>query len=72
MAIAGGLDLKPQTKHNKAWKSLRTRAVSPEPLLLVEDVAYAKYNMSESFQDYSWIQDFDADFPKKVSLKILN
>ena len=28
--------------------------------------------MGESFQDYSWIQDFEADFPQKVSLKILN
>ena len=28
--------------------------------------------ISESFQDYSWIQDFEADFPPKVSLKILN
>ena len=28
--------------------------------------------MRESFQDYSWIQDFEADFPKKVSLKIMN
>ena len=28
--------------------------------------------MGESFQDYSWIQDFEADFPKKVSLKMLN
>ena len=28
--------------------------------------------MGESFQDYSWIQDFEADFPKKISLKILN
>ena len=28
--------------------------------------------MGESFQDYSWIQDFEADFPLKVSLKILN
>ena len=26
-------------------------------------------HMGESFQDYSWIQDFEADFPKKVSLK---
>ena len=26
--------------------------------------------MGESFQDYSWIQDFEADFPQKVSLKI--
>ena len=28
--------------------------------------------MGESFQDYSWIQDFEADFLWKVSLKILN
>ena len=26
--------------------------------------------MDESFQDYSWIQDFEADFPQKVSLII--
>ena len=29
-------------------------------------------SMGESFQDYSWIQDFEADFPKKISLKMLN
>ena len=29
-------------------------------------------HMGESFQDYSWIQDFEADFPQKVSLKMLN
>ena len=28
--------------------------------------------MGESFQDYSWIQDFEADFPQKVNLKMLN
>ena len=28
--------------------------------------------MGESFQDCSWIQDFEADFPQKVSLKIQN
>ena len=28
--------------------------------------------MGESFQDCSWIQDFEADFSQKVSLKILN
>ena len=28
--------------------------------------------MDESFQDYSWIQDFEADFPQKISLKMLN
>ena len=31
------------------------------------------YNvMGENFQDCSWIQDFEADFLWKVSLKILN
>ena len=29
-------------------------------------------NMGESFQDYSWIQDFEDDFPHKVILKMLN
>ena len=28
--------------------------------------------MGESFQDHSWIQDFEADFLWKVSLKMLN
>ena len=28
--------------------------------------------MGESFQDYSVIQNFETDFPQKVSLKILN
>ena len=28
--------------------------------------------MGESLQDNSWIQDYEADFPKKVSLKIMN
>ena len=28
--------------------------------------------MGESFQALSWIQDFEADFPQKVSLKMLN
>ena len=28
--------------------------------------------MGESFQVYSWFQDFEADFPWKVSLNILN
>ena len=30
------------------------------------------YYKGESFQDYSWIQDFEADFLQKVSLKMLN
>ena len=29
-------------------------------------------DMGEGFQDYSGIQDFEADFPQKVSLKMLN
>ena len=29
-------------------------------------------HMGENFQDYSWIQDFEADFPQKVGLKMLN
>ena len=29
-------------------------------------------DMGESFQDYSGIQDFEADFLQKVSLKMLN
>ena len=28
--------------------------------------------MGESFQEYSWIQDFEADFTQKVSPKKLN
>ena len=28
--------------------------------------------MDESFQNYSLTQDFEADFPRKVSLKMLN
>ena len=30
------------------------------------------YIMGEGFQDYSCIQDFEADFPQTVSPKILN
>ena len=41
---------------------------------LPEDIvgAWLPINMGESCQDYSLIQDFEADFPQKVSLKILN
>ena len=28
--------------------------------------------MGKSFQDYSWIQDFEAGFLQKVCLKMLN
>ena len=33
---------------------------------------YLAIYMGESFQDYSWIQDFEDDFPQKVILKVLN
>ena len=42
------------------------------PVLTCQLVPYAVYHMGESFQDSSWIQDFEADFPQKVSLKMLN
>ena len=29
-------------------------------------------HMGESFQNYSWIQDFEDYFPQKIILKILN
>ena len=35
-------------------------------------LSYYGIKMGEIFQDYSWIQDFEADFPQKISLKILN
>ena len=42
--------------------------------ILCSQCAYqVKYGspMGENFQDYSWIQDFEADFPQ-ISLKIRN
>ena len=38
----------------------------------MEKKIYPILCMGESFQDYSWIQDFEADFPLKVSLKMLS
>ena len=35
---------------------------------MVENLVF----MGETFQDYSWIQDFEDDFLWKVSLKMLN
>ena len=32
----------------------------------------AVFPLYECFQDYSWIQEFEADFVQKVSLKLLN
>ena len=32
----------------------------------------ANQYMGDFLQDYSWIQDFEADFPQKVGLKMLN
>ena len=45
----------------KTQTSLQTCTVSPELYILIY--------MGESFQDQSWIQDFEADFLWKVSLK---
>ena len=50
--------------HVRAWDILATWVNSeyePNPKI-----------MGESFQDYSWIQNFEADFPQKVSLKMMN
>ena len=44
-----------------------TKVAAYKERLKVTDIC-----MGESFQDYSWIQDFEADFPQKVSLKMLN
>ena len=41
-------------------------------LILFKIVPLYYGSMGESFQDYSWIKDFEADFPQKVSLKMLN
>ena len=41
-------------------------------LLKMDLLLQGTVHMCESFQDYSWIQDFEAYFPQKVSLKILN
>ena len=29
-------------------------------------------DIGECFQDYSWIQDFEGDYPQKLSLEMLN
>ena len=42
------------------------------PNLCYNEGLHCKVYMGESFQDYSLIQDFEADFPQKVSRKILN
>ena len=34
--------------------------------------SYISLYIGESFQEYSWFQDFEADFPQKVSIKMLN
>ena len=50
--------------------TFKKKAEKRAPLFCVfdQDSLY----IGESFQDYSWIQDFEADFPEKVSLKMLN
>ena len=54
--------------------------ISSGSTLFANGLQRKKYNfilqiitcMGESSQDYSWIQDFEADFPQKVSPKMLN
>ena len=51
--------------------------ISSESILVANSLLGPRHQwayifMGESFQDYSWIQDFEADFPQKVSLKMLN
>ena len=49
-----------------------------EPTEILESLNFCPINviclycMGENFQDESWIQDFEADFPQKVSLKMQN
>ena len=54
--------------------ALKQKKRSPKPIHIPYNcrlLELYKY-ICESFQDYSWIQDFDADFLWKVNLKILN
>ena len=39
---------------------------------ILDESFHKETPMGENFQDYSWIQDFEADFLWKVSLKMLN
>ena len=61
-----------------ARHSSGTSSLSGKIMLLLYELHYKKKRhktyrlMGESFQDYSWIQDFEADFPQQVSLRILN
>ena len=50
---------------------LLTDQIFSDPLVLRLFRALIGY-MGESFQDLSWIQDFEDDFPQRVILKMLN
>ena len=41
------------------WLLLRCRGLLPSPAI-----------MGEILKDYSWIQDFEADFPSKVNAEL--
>ena len=59
---------------------IKTKILKKKAFLTASEVASLTFAqnlvsvcyMGESVQDLSWIQDFEADFPKKVSLKMLN
>ena len=62
-------------------KDLSARLVSTDMMSFIVDSWACTFRfervtllicMGEIFQDYSSIEDFEADFPKEVSLKILN
>ena len=54
------------------YQTKQTNKISCSIILLNCKSCHNDVCMGESFQDYSWFQDFEADFPKKVRLKILN
>ena len=47
------------------WKKKLTLKKSADDNKSMKITQHAK-SMGESFQDYSWIQDFEDDFPQKV------
>ena len=76
--------IKPKNKRPRAvsHEDLRTTSHEHSPVsqpsklpFLVElnqGKSQSPIDMDESFQDFSWIQDFEDDFPQKVILKMLN
>ena len=58
--------------HGKKWEPQHGHVVSKSMIRRSVIKRLHCNSMGGSFQDHSWIQDFEADFPMKVSLKILN